>query len=115
MSLRRFSCGSFSIAGSMKKLTGISTRWPGCRVCSVKQKHSILVKYWPYSSGDTLNVARPVTELGIDEEADRHLHPLARLQGLLREAEALDLGEILAVQLRRYVERGATGHRARDR
>src|SRR5262245_29396048 len=50
---------------------------------------------------------------GIDEEADRHLHPLARLQGLLREAEALDLGEILAVQLRRHVEAGTAGHRLR--
>ena len=41
-------------------MTGISTASPGCSVCSVKQKHSILEKYLPAVVGDTLKVAVPV-------------------------------------------------------
>ena len=44
----------------MKKDTGISTVWPGLSVCSVKQKHSILLKYAPVVSGVTLKTAEPV-------------------------------------------------------
>ena len=54
---------SLIISGSTKKLTGISTDSPGFKVCSVKQKHSILLKYAPAASGATLNVAVPVTGL----------------------------------------------------
>ena len=35
---------SLTICGSMKKLTGISTDWPGSSTCSVKQKHCELVE-----------------------------------------------------------------------
>jgi uncharacterized protein YcfL len=52
--------GSSSIAGSTKNTTGIDTVSPGLSVCSVKQKHSILLKYLPTVSGETLNVAVPV-------------------------------------------------------
>ena len=41
----------------------MSARAPGSSVCSVKQKHSILLKYWPAASGVTLNVAVPVIAL----------------------------------------------------
>ena len=30
---------------------GISRVWPGSRVCCLKQKHSIFLKYWPASGG----------------------------------------------------------------
>src|SRR5690606_39040951 len=49
--------------------------------------------------------------LRIDEEADRHVDALARLEPLLGEAEALDLVEIGAGLDRRDVE----GRGARDR
>src|SRR3546814_6257966 len=39
----------------------MSTDSPGFSVCSVKQKHSIFMKYLPASSGETLNTAVPVT------------------------------------------------------
>src|SRR5690606_31248191 len=47
----------------------------------------------------------------IDEEAHRHVDGLARLEPLLRKAEALDLVEVAARDLRRHVE----GRRSRDR
>ena len=52
--------GSSRIFGSTKKMTGIRTLSPGFSVCSVKQKHWILVKYLPACSGVTLKVAVPV-------------------------------------------------------
>src|ERR1044072_9960418 len=53
--------GSSRIFGSTKNTTGICTSWPGDSLCSVKQKHWILVKYWPAWTGVTLKVAVPVT------------------------------------------------------
>ncbi len=46
--------GSLFIAGSTKNATGMSTDCPGCKICSVKQKHSSLLKYCPTLSGVTL-------------------------------------------------------------
>ena len=47
--------------GSMKNDTGMSSDCPGSSRCSVKQKHSILLKWMPIASGATLNAAVPVT------------------------------------------------------
>ena len=68
----------------------MSTFWPGFSVCSVKQKHSILLKYWPAMSGETLNTAcagdGPVAEVfgavqDLGPRARRDLdHPLHRLE-----------------------------------
>src|SRR5882724_8878797 len=51
--------GLVRIFGSTKKVTGSSALSPGASACSVKQKHWILLKYWPESNGVTLNVADP--------------------------------------------------------
>ena len=61
-------------------------------------------------------------ELGIDVEHDRHVALLARLHGLLGEAEAVDLLEIdagggrrdIVAGLRRGRARGLVGHRVID-
>ena len=42
---------SFTICGSTKKLTGISIDWPGSSSCSLKQKHSSLLKKTAACSG----------------------------------------------------------------
>src|SRR3954464_1018822 len=55
--------GSEANFGSTKKVTGMRTVSPGLSVCSVKQKHWILLKYWPVSSGGTLNAACPAVVL----------------------------------------------------
>ena len=52
--------GSSRSLGSTKNTTGMSTLWPPFRVCSEKQKHSILLKYLPAIAGLTLKVAVPV-------------------------------------------------------
>src|SRR3546814_8300004 len=49
--------GSSTIAGSTKKLTGMSMLAPAASRCSVKQKHCTLLKYCPAFSGVTLKVA----------------------------------------------------------
>ena len=46
----------------------------------------------------------------VDEERHRHLDPLARLQGLLLEAEAVHLGEVAADLERRDVVDRAADH-----
>ena len=54
-----------------------------------------------------------IDDLGIDVEHHRHLARLARLHGLLGEAEAVDLVEIGADRRRRDVVGGLRGDRAR--
>ena len=64
----------------------MSTFWPGCSVCSVKQKHWIFLKYLPTMSGETLytacagdrpraEVLRPVENLRLraGRDVDRQL------------------------------------------
>ena len=51
-------------------------------------------------------------DLRVDEEADRHLHGLARLQQLLREAEALELVEEDRGLLGQHVEGRRAAHGA---
>lgn len=51
---------SFSISGSIVKDTGIVTDLCGSKICSVKQKHAILKKYFPTCGGETLYTAVPV-------------------------------------------------------
>ena len=67
------------------------------------------------AEGDFLHVARigVVHDLGIDEEQHRHAHLFPRLQRLLREAEALDLGEIFARRVGGDVEAGCSDHLVR--
>ena len=60
-----FVSGSSRSFGSTKKMTGIFTLSPGFSVCSVKQKHSILLKYFPAISGVTLKTAWPVVERAV--------------------------------------------------
>src|SRR5262247_2745744 len=62
---------------------------------------------------DDLDVGgvRIVADLGIDEEGDRQIRALARLQRMLREAEALDLVEVLAGVEGRHVEGGGADGR----
>src|SRR6185503_17003278 len=62
--------------------------------------------------GDRVDVVEIAVrkDLGIDEERDRHVGALMRRQGLLVEAEARDLVEILPDLERRHVE---DGHAAR--
>src|SRR3546814_10916119 len=54
--------GSSASLGSTKKLTVNSFSSPGRRSCSVKQKHSILLKYSPVLNGVTLKAAVPRSE-----------------------------------------------------
>src|SRR5262245_60060937 len=56
-----------------------------------------------------------IVEGGVDVEDDRRLDALARLQGRLREAEALDLDEVAADLRRLDVERGNAGRGAAAR
>ena len=50
---------SVSIPGSIVKDTGIMTDLWGSKICSVKQKHAILKKYFPACGGETLYTAVP--------------------------------------------------------
>ncbi len=54
-----FPSSSPAIDGSTKNDTGNSLLSPGNKSCSVKQKHSILLKYFPIWRGVTLKVAVP--------------------------------------------------------
>jgi len=49
------------ILGSTKNSTGMRICCPGSSRCWVKQKHWILVKYWPAWVGVTLKLAVPTT------------------------------------------------------
>ena len=91
---------SSSIAGSIKRVTGISTDWPGCSVCKLKQKHCSLLKYCPVFSGVTLKVAIPVvgsslmvySGLRFVHEAVAQGKPVAAInQGRMRSEDLLAL------------------------
>lgn len=56
---------SFSISGSMKNDTGITIDLCGSKVCCVKQKQAILLKYLPAWTGETLYTAIPVIGLSV--------------------------------------------------
>src|SRR5689334_2199645 len=45
--------------GSMMNFTGMRRDSPGCKVCSVKQKHSVLLKYSEAVFGAMLGTALP--------------------------------------------------------